>query len=55
MVDKLLEFAIKGCKTRTGKPWTLGQMEEAIIRGAHISALEKEAMRVLEKEVLAKV
>ena len=53
--DKLLEFATKGCKTRTGKLWTREQMEEAICRGPHISAMEEEAMEVLVKEVTAKV
>ena len=52
--EKLLQFATEGCPARTGKPWTKEQMEEAIARGPHVSALEKDAMEQLEKEVYAK-
>ena len=38
----------------TGKPWTLNQMEEAIDRGPHVSALQPVAMEILVEEVSAK-
>ena len=52
--EKLLQFATEGRPARTGKPWMKEQIEEAIARGPHVSALEKEAMEQLEKEVYAK-
>ena len=51
---KLLPFATKVCPTITGKPWNLIQMEEAIYRGLHVSALQPAAMKILAKEVVAK-
>ena len=42
--EKILQFATEVCPARTGKPWSKEQMEEAIARGPHVSALEKEAM-----------
>jgi len=51
---KLLEYAMDGCPTRTGQNWTVGEMQEAIERGPHVSALVPEAMEQLAQEVIAK-
>lgn len=52
---KLLQYAIKGCPSRTGRPWTKQEMQEAIDRGPHISALVPEAMEQLHAEIAVKV
>ena len=36
----LLDFATHGCPVNTGKPWTIHQMQTAIDRGPHASALD---------------
>ena len=51
----LNQYAKHGCPVETGKNWTLAQMEAAIQRGPHVSALEPEAMEQLEREVKNKV
>jgi hypothetical protein len=51
----LLQYAMEGCPVLTGKPWTQAQMEAAIKRGPHMSALEKEAIDQLHTEVQEKV
>ena len=51
---KLLHFSTKCCPTMTGKPWTLNQMEEAIDRGSHVSALQRVVTEILDEEVAAK-
>ena len=51
----LLDYATNGCPVQTGKPWTREQMEAAIRRGPHISALIPEAMKQLDAEVAEKV
>ena len=51
----LLQYAMSGCPTCTGKPWTHDQMQAAIERGPHVSALVPDAMAQLDKEVLEKV
>jgi hypothetical protein len=51
----LLEYATGGCPTNTGSPWTKQQMQEAIDRGPHVSALDPEAIVQMEEEVADKV
>ena len=51
---KLLQFATKGCPTMTRRLWDLNQMEEAIDREPHVSALQPVAMKILTEEVAAK-
>ena len=48
------QFATKGCPTKTGKPGTLSQMEEAIDQGPPVSALQTAEMKILVEEVVAK-
>ena len=52
---KLLQYATGGCPSNTGQPWTRQQIEEAIERGPHVSAMEPEPMEQLRTEVLEKV
>jgi len=40
----LLQYATHGCPSNTGRPWTRQQMEAAIRRGPHPSALEPAAI-----------
>ena len=51
----LLQYATKGCPIQTGKPWTQSEMQAAIDRGPHKSALEPEAIVQLQEEVAEKV
>jgi hypothetical protein len=51
----LLEYATGGCPTNTGNPWTNQQMQEAINRGPHVSALDPEAIAQMAEEVADKV
>jgi hypothetical protein len=51
----LLEYATGGCPTNTGNPWTKQQMQEAVDRGPHVSALDPEAIVQMEEEVADKV
>ena len=51
----LLQYATSGCPTLTGKNWTPEQMQAAISRGPHISALVPDAMKQLDLEVAEKV
>ena len=51
----LLQYSMKGCPVKTGKPWSLEEISAAIERGPHASALEPEAMKALHEEVEAKV
>lgn len=53
--DLLLDYATKGCPTRTGKFWSTEEMEAAIARGPHPSALQPDALRQLRQETLEKV
>ena len=52
---ELLKYAIKGCPTETGQPWTRELMQTAIDKGPHISALVPAAIEQLRAEVAAKV
>jgi len=51
----LLEYATKGCPALTGQPWTREQMQAAIDRGPHVSALVPDAMKQLDAEIEEKI
>ena len=51
----LLQYATKGCPTRTGQNWTKDEMEAAIEKGPHPSALVPEAAEQLRQETAEKV
>ena len=51
----LTEYATLGCPTQTGKPWTVEQMQAAIDKGPHASALVPEAMQQFQLEIEEKV
>ena len=53
--DLLSEWSQLGCPTMTGRPWTLAEMEAAITRGPHKSALSPEAMAHFAAEIKEKV
>ena len=53
--DLLKEWATYGCPTQTGKPWTREEMQAAIERGPHRSALSDEAIAHFKAEVDEKV
>ena len=52
--DLLMEYATVGCPTKTGKNWTMADLEDAIEVGPHVSALDPEAMAQLQAEVYEK-
>lgn len=39
--SKLLQYATDGCRLNTSKDWTQEQMQQAIDRGHHVSALDR--------------
>lgn len=51
----LLQYAMGGCPVKTGRPWTIAEMQCAIDRGPHRSALDPDAISQLREEVAAKV
>jgi hypothetical protein len=51
----LLQYATGGCPVNTGRPWTVTEMQCAIDRGPHKSALHPDAISQLHEEVAAKV
>ena len=51
----LEQYAESGCPTNTGAPWSREQMQTAIDRGPHISALVPDAMAQLDLEIAEKV
>ena len=51
----LLEYATLGCPVNTGHNWTTDQMQSAIDRGPHVSALIPKAMAQLDDEINEKV
>ena len=51
----LLQYAERGCPVLTGTQWTTEQMQAAITRGPHVSALIPDAMAQLDTEVAEKV
>lgn len=53
--DTLLQYATQGCPVLTGKPWSVKEMQAAIDRGPHASALQLDAITQLHEEVAAKV
>ncbi len=53
--DLLKEWATYGCPTKTGRPWTISQLQEAVDRGPHRSALSDEAINHFQAEVAEKV
>ena len=53
--ELLLEYATKGCPVNTGKEWTLDQLEAAIARGPHSSALVLEAIEQHTAELQDKI
>jgi hypothetical protein len=53
--ETLLNWAEFGCPTQTGKPWSISEMEEAIARGPHQSALTPEALEHFAAEIKEKV
>jgi hypothetical protein len=52
---KLLDFATGGCPANTGRPWTKAEMEAAIERGPHVSAMDPDARTQLQQQVADKV
>ena len=42
--DLLLDCVMKRCPANMGRPWTLEEMEAAVEKGPHVSALQPEAM-----------
>ena len=53
--DTLTDWARFGCPTCTGRDWTLAEIEAAIARGPHQSALDPEAIANFAEEVTTKV
>jgi hypothetical protein len=51
----LKEWATYGCPTKTGRPWTISQLQEAVDCGPHRSALSNEAIDHFQAEVAKKV
>ena len=51
----LKEWAILGCPSRTGKPWTRDEIWEAVACGPHRSALSPEALVHFAEEAMEKV
>ncbi|EJK43806.1 hypothetical protein THAOC_37711 [Thalassiosira oceanica] len=53
--DELKKWAIDGCPVDAGPPWSTEQIQKAIERGPHISALAPDAMQAFRDEVTKKV
>jgi hypothetical protein len=53
--DTLADWARFGCPTCTGWDWTLAEIDAAIARGLHQSALDPEAIAHFEEEVTTKL
>jgi hypothetical protein len=51
----LLRYATKGCPVETGRSWTIEEIEAAIKKGPHKSAMLPAAMEQLHAEVAEKV
>lgn len=51
----LLEYATQGCPCKAGRHWTISEMEEAIEKGPHVSAMDPEAMQQYQDEVKTKL
>ena len=52
--DTLLKYATSGYQTETRKLWTVEQMEVAVLREPHTSAMDKESIWILAKDVAQK-
>ena len=52
--DLLKEWATYGCSTKTGTPWMQEQMQAAVDRGTHWSALSDDAIAHFRAEVKGK-
>ena len=50
-----MDWAMFGCPTKTGQPWTQADLKEAIARGPHQSALTPEAIKHFAQEIKEKV
>ena len=53
--ELLNEWASYGCPTRTGRPWKTTEMQEAVDRGPHRSAMSADAIAHFGAEVAEKV
>jgi len=53
--DTLLDWATFGCPTKTGQPWSRTEIDEAIARGPHRSALTPDAIAHFAEEAREKV
>ncbi|EJK76910.1 hypothetical protein THAOC_01298, partial [Thalassiosira oceanica] len=53
--DELKKWAMDGCPVDAGPPWSTEQIQKAIERGPHISALAPDAMQAFREEVTKKV
>ena len=51
----LVEYARKGCAVSVGRDWTLNELEAAVSRGPHVSALEPDAIAQIQIEAREKV
>jgi hypothetical protein len=54
-LELLAEWAQLGCPTRTGRDWSLAEIQAAIDWGPHQSALEPDAIGHFAEEVPSKV
>ena len=54
-VQCLLQYATQGWPVQTGKPWTVEQLQAAIERCPHMSALERDTIDQLQEEAKEKV
>lgn len=53
--ETLLTYAKRGCPVNTGRAWTVEQMQTAIDRGPHASALVPAASAQLDEEIREKI
>ena len=53
--ESLRKWATQGCPVDTGPRWTLTQIQAALRRGPHLSAMKPEAMRAFREEVASKL
>jgi len=51
----LLQYATRGCPVMPGRDWTFEEIEEAVLRGPHVSAMEPDAIEQLAEELQHKV
>ncbi len=51
----LMDWAQFGCPTKTGKPWTQVDINKAIERGPHQSALSPEVIQHFAEEIKEKI